>query len=64
MSIQEPNVDFDGLFILDLRGREVRSEIFLSGNQLELDLNELQTGVYILQLRTSKGIINERIQKQ
>lgn len=64
VSIQEPNVDFDGLFILDLRGREVRSEIFLNGNQLELDLNELQTGVYILQLRTSKGIINERIQKQ
>jgi hypothetical protein len=48
---------------LDLQGRKV-TEISAVSNTITIDLNKLPVGFYVLQVATSKGIINQRILKQ
>jgi hypothetical protein len=64
VSIEAASVSLSALTVYDVQGRELQRIGPLFGNPLTLDLNHLESGIYVLQLSTSKGIINERIIKQ
>lgn len=55
-----PTFEFNSLSLFDLKGRLVKKISF----QNQIDLEELSSGVYILQLDTNKGIFNEKIIKK
>ena len=64
MSITDQQVSVSAIQIFDLNGKGVL-EVPASGNsQLSVQTNKLSAGVYVLQVRTSKGIINHRLIKQ
>jgi hypothetical protein len=49
--------------ITDLTGREVRSEVLLIGNS-RLDVSTLPAGIYLIQLKTTKGTTMQKVVKQ
>ncbi|MFT4545853.1 MAG: hypothetical protein ACI9UR_000338 [Bacteroidia bacterium] len=63
VSIADASVTISSILILDLQGRKV-TEISAVSNTITIDLNKLPVGFYVLQVATSKGIINQRILKQ
>ena len=52
------------LSIADVQGRLVQEIPVLNHNRQVLNLDQLPTGIYVLQVNTTKGLINQRIIKQ
>lgn len=64
-SIADASVSVQNIHLMDLTGQEVfRYEFELNTNTYGIDLGKLTSGVYVLQVLTSKGIIDQRILKQ
>jgi hypothetical protein len=49
--------------LYDFGGRLLRS-INASENKIQLPIDQLQNGIYLLKIKTNKGITNNRIIKQ
>ena len=63
ISISDHSVSLYNLRILDVSGREILNPSNEVSSNFQFDLTILPTGVYVLQMETSKGMINERILK-
>ncbi|MGB0916014.1 MAG: T9SS type A sorting domain-containing protein [Flavobacteriales bacterium] len=63
VAITNATVTVNSVQILDLQGRKV-NEISTFSNSTIININKLPKGFYVLQVATSKGIINQRILKQ
>lgn len=63
ISITEPGVELEKAQITDITGRMVR-EIALDRKQSEIDLGNLNTGVYIIKIYANEGILTKRIVKK
>lgn len=64
VTISDNTVEVTAITILDLNGKLVLESPIASGTTHNLALNKLSPGVYVLQMATSRGIINHRLIKQ
>lgn len=64
VTISDNAVEVTTITILDLNGKLVLESPIASGTTHNLALNKLSPGVYVLQMATSRGIINHRLIKQ
>ena len=64
VSIDDAIAQMDAIEVLDLCGKRVYQHGPLSSTQQRISTADLDTGVYLLQITTSKGTITERIVKQ
>jgi hypothetical protein len=64
LNIADTQVEITDIRLLDLQGRVVALESNTGAANQELTTNKLPVGVYVLQVNTSKGIINHRLIKQ
>jgi hypothetical protein len=62
-SVGSINIDYNERFstinIINLQGKTV-----LQSNQKSIDINELENGIYIVQIATDKGVLNSKFVKQ
>ncbi|MDB4655439.1 T9SS type A sorting domain-containing protein [Flavobacteriales bacterium] len=63
VTVEDASVAVTSISILDLHGRKV-NELSAISNTSIIGLNKLPSGFYVLQVATSKGMINQRILKQ
>lgn len=64
LRILDANTTMESILVSDLSGRTVRSIVPATSNRQTIGLSELDAGIYVLLVSTSKGIITERIIKQ
>lgn len=58
------NLIISKIILTDLQGRLVKQKYFLSNDNMNLNIQDISQGTYILQIFTNKGIINKQIIKQ
>ena len=61
--VRDASTNVDRISVLDLNGKELFRSSVANSNNHQIELNKLASGIYVLQVSTSKGIINERIIK-
>jgi PKD repeat protein len=64
MSITDKQLSVYNIDLLDLKGRKVLQVPAVGVNRQIIETSKLRTGIYVLQVLTSKGIINHRLIKQ
>lgn len=64
VAIADATVSVHQLKLMDVRGKEVAAFSAASSGAARLPLDGLDTGMYVLRIETSVGILNERIFKQ
>jgi hypothetical protein len=64
VSITDQQVSVSAIELLDLKGRKVLQIPTTGINGQAVETSNLSTGIYVLQVLTSKGIINHRLVKQ
>jgi hypothetical protein len=63
IAITDASVEVSSVSLFDLQGQMIMSESSVQNN-LKLSLNKLPKGMYVLQVQTTAGLINQHIQKQ
>jgi hypothetical protein len=63
IAITDASVEVSSVSLFDLQGQMIMSESSVQNN-LKLSLNKLPKGMYVLQVQTTAGLINQRIQKK
>ena len=63
IAITDASVEVSSVSLFDLKGQMIMSESSVQNN-LTLSLNKLPKGMYVLQVQTTAGLINQRIQKK
>ncbi|MEZ4925350.1 MAG: Ig-like domain-containing protein [Saprospiraceae bacterium] len=56
------NQEITEISVFDLNGEQVLTRSGLSGNRVQLDINELPIGLYILSVQTNDGVYAEKFQ--
>ena len=60
LTIKAENLKIEQIVILDVTGKEVRN---ITQNLTEIDISDLQKGIYFVKIYTDKGVGNQRIIK-
>lgn len=58
------NVNISEINIVDINGRVVKNEVIGNLNNIELNIADLTSGVYLMNIKTASGIISKKIVKQ
>lgn len=56
-------IEIDRIVIFDLSGKVVSEHISV-GNEFTMDVSDLQSGMYLLEIQSKKGTVQKRIVKQ
>ena len=64
LNIASPNAAISAVAIYDVRGRLVASEVVDTRTQLTMDLSNLESAMYFVQVTTEAGTITKRIAKR
>jgi len=56
--------EFDTYRIMDMMGRSLRTQRVGTTNRLQVDVSDLQTGMYLVQVQTEVGPVTKRIRVQ
>lgn len=58
------NIGVEQLQVFDISGKAVQSQIFNNENQVQLNIENLEPGTYMLQIKTDKGMAVKKIVKK
>ncbi|MCW5520925.1 T9SS type A sorting domain-containing protein [Aureitalea sp. L0-47] len=64
LNVQSSFAEIDQITVVDLNGRVVKLISQISGNEAQLDLRELASGMYLVEITTEKGTTTKRVAKQ
>ena len=63
LNIKSPNTMVSSVTVYDLRGRVVLTKTNLNSNNIQLDLSELNSTMYFIEINTDDGKVTKRIMK-
>jgi hypothetical protein len=64
LNIASPNAAISSVTIFDLQGRKVVSEVFTENNNVQIDISDLNSAMYFVDIKTDAGTVTKRLIKK
>jgi hypothetical protein len=64
LNIASPNAGINSITIFDLQGRKITNQEFTGDTNIQIDISNLNSAVYFVDIKTDAGIVTKRILKK
>ena len=64
LNIASPNAGINSITIFDLQGRKIANQEFTGNTNIQIDISNLNSAVYFVDINTDAGIVTKRILKK